>query len=98
MPEGNSYTNLLKLIKLQGYSKDVKVVVGRIKSVSPLEIDMGKYVITEDDMIITETIKNMITGNIGDALNIYRTTKLKNNDKVLVIIDENDFYVIDRVV
>lgn len=98
MPEGNSYTNLLKLMKLQGYNKDVKVVVGKVKSVSPLEIDMGKYVITEDDMIITETIKNMITGNIGDALNIYTTTKLKNNDKVLVIIDEVDFYVIDRVV
>lgn len=99
MTEGNSYSNLLLMMKQQGYNKDTKVVIGKVISPIPLVIDMGKYTIEEDDMFITETIDNLISGSIGDTLtNVYTTKLLKAGDKVLILVDNSDFYIIDRVV
>jgi len=83
MAEGNSFTNLLKLMKTQGYNKDVTITVGAVKSPSPLTIIIDTMEITEEDFIITKTAKTNATAA---------------NDKVLILIDGNNFYVIDKVV
>ena len=83
MTEGNSFTNLLKLMKTQGYNKDVHVTIGAVKSSSPLTIIIDTLEITEEDFIITKTAKTNVTAP---------------NDKVLILIDGNNFYVIDKVV
>lgn len=58
MKEGNAFTNILLLMKEQGYNKDSDILVGKVKSVSPLEIDLGKILLKEEDMFIPETLKD----------------------------------------
>jgi Protein of unknown function (DUF2577) len=105
MKEGNSYTKLLKLMKNQGYNKDVSIVIGKVKSTSPLEIDLGDFTLSQDDIFITETLaeherKVDLSGSGVNVSNGNLTVKssMKVGDRLLVLIDNNDFYVIDRVV
>lgn len=83
MVEGNSFTNLLKLIKQQGYNKDIKIFIGYVKSTSPLKISIGKIVISDGDFFKTET---------------FSKATLNTNDLVLVLLDDSDFYLLDKVV
>jgi hypothetical protein len=109
MAEGNSFTNLLKLMKTQGYNKDVQVTVGAVKSPKPLTIDIDGLVITEGDVIKSQTIQYLIDGMTGTIRNFSPShthsdkvdidiVKLKAGDMVLILIDDNNFYIIDRVV
>jgi hypothetical protein len=81
--EGNSYTNLLKLIKQHGYNKDVYVMIGIVKTTSPLTIDLGDFVIEDDDFYKCSALEISVPAV---------------EDKVLVLRDDNDFFVIDKVV
>lgn len=92
MPEGNSFTNLLQLMKTQGYNKDLHVSVGLVKSVSPLKVMYDSFELESEDFVATQTIRYLIKGLLGDG------EKLKSGDKVLMLIDGNNFYVLDRVV
>jgi len=81
MAEGNAFTNLLRLMKTQGYNKDVHITVGSVKSSGPLTIIIDSIEITEEDFIKTKAAET-----------------LAPNDKVLILIDGNNFYIIDKVV
>ncbi len=83
MKEGNSFTRLLKLMLSEGYNKDVNIVIGHVKKASPLGIDMGEYVIGQSDFYRTKSVVDSAP---------------KIGDKMLILIDGNDFYVIDKVV
>ena len=83
MKEGNAYTNILKLMKQQGYNKDVDIVIGVIISTSPLKISLGSFIIEEDDFYKT---------------NSFVSSGYINDDRVLILIDNNDFFIIDKVV
>jgi Protein of unknown function (DUF2577) len=85
MAEGNSYSNLLRLIKSQGYNKDVNVIIAGIKSVSPLKVRLGDLTLEEDDFMATETGKKAL----GSA---------STSDRLLILVDGDDFYIIDKVV
>lgn len=107
MVEGNSFSNLLKLMKEQGYNKDVALVVAKVVQPSPLVVDMGDFSIYESDgdMFIAETLKTH-KRNIqisSDEVNINEgvltiLTPLQAGDKVYVLMDKDDFYVLDKVV
>lgn len=92
MAEGNSFTNLLKLMQAQGYNKDVRITIGSVKSPKPLTIDINGIEIEEEDFVMSQTIQLIVDGSLSGA------EPMKAKDKVLVIIDENNFYIIDRVV
>jgi len=91
--EGNSYSNLLLLMKNQGYNKDIKIIIAKIKNLSPLSIDMGKYTVDEEDLFITDRITTLNTSET-----IPEDKKLQVGDAVIVLVDEHDFYILDRVV
>ena len=74
----------MKLIKQQGYDKDIIIKVGMVTDISPLTITLNGYEIERGDFFITKTLDEA-----GD---------IAVDDLVLVLVDNNDFYVIDRVV
>lgn len=111
MSEGNAYTNLLKLMKNQGYNKDINIIIGEVKVPKPLKIDLGSFVIDDTDLSMTQTMQFLIDGltdgeiegfvNPHTHSNVIKFPKFKKlapGDKVLVIVENNNFYVIDRVV
>jgi hypothetical protein len=122
MPEGNPYTNLLKMMKLQGYNKDSDISFGKVTSISPLkfkvndfEIEPGDYIITEsliehkreaEISVKTVTATTSQNSNHTHTLTPFEITKaeitvkspLKVGDLVLILIDGDNFFVIDRVV
>lgn len=139
MSEGNSYVKLLQMMKNEGYNKNTNIIIGKVISSSPLEIDMGEYTIKEDDFFIAERLtrhSRIVTLNhqenavreLGDGTEKDKVTSskypsdytddmvspytsfsyqylelkfediLKVGDKVIVLIDNSDFYIIDRVV
>jgi hypothetical protein len=93
LKEGNSFTNLLQLIKDQGYNKDTGIMIGSIKSTSPFRIRLGELTLDSDDFMMSQTIKYMLDGTLP-----YTDDKLKNEDRVIVLVDGDNFYIIDRVV
>jgi len=122
MKEGNAYTNILSIMKEQGYNKDSTFVVGTVVGIDPLSIDMGDYVLDQEDLFIAEhlteydrkvTLKAEIVKGVTEEANLHSHTLLpfeitegtmtfhqllEIDDRVLVLIDGSDFYVIDRVV
>lgn len=91
MPEGNSFTNLLKLMKTQGYNKDVTITVGAVQSPNPLQITLDSIVLDEDDFTKTQTVQDIVDG-------VAPSDPMKVGDKVLMLVDGSNFYIIDRVV
>jgi hypothetical protein len=83
MIEGSPYSNLLKLMKNQGYNKDVSITTGLVTSPSPLTIQIGELTLSGDDLYQTQTAQK---------------AGLATNDIVLVVNDGADFFVIDKVV
>ena len=129
MAEGNSFTNLLKMMKDEGYNKDASMVIAKVKSISPLTINMGKYDITKGDFFMAQHLttytrnvslstssvsgKTSVTHDGGEKAkshshNVLPFTvnsgvltlhsPLAVGDKVFVLIDGDDFYIIDKVV
>lgn len=84
MAEGNPYGNLVKLIKKAGYNKDISIKVGMVTDISPLTITLNGYEIERGDFFMSKTLDDA-----GD---------LAVDDLVIVFTDNNDFYVMDRVV
>lgn len=121
MKEGNAYSNLLILMKEQGYSKDSSSIMGEVTSVSPLRVDVGSFVLEEDDMFIAERLTEH-KRNVSISTNVQGSTStssshshnltnlvinnaemtfhspLKKGDKVILQLDNNDFYLIDKAV
>lgn len=83
MKEGNSYSRLLSLIKTAGYNRDVSVLVGQITKTSPLTISFGDWEVEEEDFAIT---------------NAFKTAAPTTDDKVIVLIDGDNIFAIDKVV
>lgn len=83
MIEGSPYSNLLKLMKNQGYNKDVSIATGLVNSPSPLTIQIGSLTLSGDDLYQTQTAQK---------------AGLASGDIVLVLNDGTDFFVIDKVV
>lgn len=83
MKEGTSFSNLLKLMKDQGYNKDVSISIGVVKKLSPLTVELNGFTIEEEDLSKT---------------NAFEVSSAAEGDQVLVLIDNNDFYLIDKVV
>jgi hypothetical protein len=81
--EGGAFTNILKLMKEQGYNKDIVVKLGIITNVSPLKINLGDFSVVSSDIIKASAFNN---------------SGYKTNDKVIVIIDGNEIFVLDKVV
>lgn len=119
--EGSPFTNLLKLMKTQGYNKDNYVVIGIVSSTSPLTIDLDNITITEGQFFLAERLSehtrditidttsvngDVTVPNSSGTLTSFQITEgtltikspLKNGDYVLVLIDEDDFFVVDKVV
>lgn len=75
MTEGNIYSNLLKMIKNQGYNKDSSMTFGKVLSISPLKIKVNGLEIEEGDFMIVESLTEhkrntqisvkSLTGNTG---------------------------------
>lgn len=101
--EGSSFTNLLKLMKTQGYNKDNHTTVGWVTSLSPLTFKLDGFEITEGDYYIaqrliehTRDVEIETTGITEGKLSI--KDPLKVGDVVIVLIDGNEFFIIDKVV
>lgn len=61
--EGNAYGNLLLLMKEQGYNKDMRIVIGTVKTLEPLVFSLNGFDIEEDDFSMTESVYNLINDN-----------------------------------
>ena len=103
--EGNSYTNLLKMMQQEGYNKDVSITIGKVNSISPLSIVVNNYTIEEGDFYISDHLVKKeyefeieINGSTKQPAKIIIEKPLELNDFVFVMIDGNDFYIIDKVV
>jgi hypothetical protein len=117
--EGNSFTNLLKLMKTQGFNKDNHVTIGKVTSIVPLKILIDSIEISEGDFYIAQRltehtrkmwmeVSEMQTPipTTPEPTEAFRVTEgkimikdpLKVGDLVIVLIDENEFFVMDRVV
>lgn len=112
--EGSPYNSMLDIMKEEGYNKDVSVRVGEISSLSPFKVKLNGYEVDEEDMYISETLSNILKDDLGevtvvhlsgpgDALSDETSTlktknKVKIGDKVLLLIEDETFYLIDRVV
>lgn len=113
--EGNSYSNILAIMKEEGYNQDIKVRIGEVVSPSPLVVKLNGYEIEEEDVFISETIKNLIDDQIGLVtvthlsgindveveevdIKVRPRKPLEAGDKVLVIIEQSDFFIVDRMV
>lgn len=82
MAEGNQYGLLLKLIKEQGYNKDINMGIGEVISASPFKLDYKGLVFEDEDIEKTET-------------SVSRTYAVE--DKVLIMIDGDQIYLIDKM-
>jgi len=122
MKEGNSFSNILLMMKNQGYNKDNDIIIGTVKSILPLKIEIGNFILEEDDFFIVDGLKDSIrdielsvlavAGSTATAsshvhsLQPFEITQatmtikspLKVGDAVLVLIQDSDFYIIDKVV
>lgn len=122
MKEGNSFSNILLMMKDQGYNKDNDITIGAVKSILPLRIEVGNFVLEEEDFFIVEGLKDStreielnvleVTGTTASAsshvhslqpFEIAKATMtikspLVIGDAVLVLIQDSDFYIIDKVV
>ena len=83
MKEGTSFSNLLTLMKDQGYNKDVSISIGVVESLSPLTVKLNGFIIEEEDL---------------SKMNAFETSGAAAGDQVLVLVDNNDFYLLDKVV
>lgn len=99
MKEGSAASDLLKIIKNQGYNKDcyihIGVVIGSKIKIGDLELDSDDYILCEALTKHTKTYKNVSS---GETINFEVQRQLKSGDKVLVVQDGAYFYAIDRVV
>lgn len=108
MAEGNVYSNFLDMFKEEGYNKDTSIKVGKVISVSPLKVDMGGYTIDESDMYLCDSVsylknngigKTTVTHNYGkETVTTVPISPLKIGDRLVVIVQNSSFYVIDRAV
>ena len=114
MAEGNAYGNIINMMKDVGYNKDVKIYIGKVKTLSPLVFSLNGYDIEPGDYFLTETVSNLlgnVTGyttvthlstgmdvEVDEERTVYPVTEAATGDRFLILVDENDFYVIDRVV
>lgn len=106
MKEGNSFSNLLLLMKQQGFNKENDITVGLVKSISPLSINLGNYILVEEDMFIAEQLRDherlvdMVVppATTGTKYTMKIKSPLAVGDSVLVLIQNSDFYLVDKVV
>lgn len=112
--EGNAYTNLLKIMREEGYNKDISARVAKVISVSPLKIAFNGFEIDREDCFLSETVQNLIDDHIGyvtvthlsgmgdaeveEKAELKPRSKLEVGDALLVFIEGSDFYVVDRMV
>jgi hypothetical protein len=123
--EGSPYSNILKLMKAQGYNKDNHVTVGKVTSISPLtfsvqgfDLEPGDYIIAERLVEHTRNITiegtsvtdsqmsvegytphthNITSFNISEGTLTIKSP-LAVDDLVIVLIDEDEFFIMDKVV
>lgn len=104
MAEGNVYSNLVNLIREEGYNKDIYLRIGQVSSISPLKIQLHGYEIIPEDYILCEHVGNLAKNEIGKVkiggtdYKVEPANPLQIGDKILVLVDGDNFYVIDRVV
>lgn len=80
MAEGNAYTNLLKLVKDHGYNKDVGILIGVVTSKTPYNVLLPSGLQLDEDDMII--MENALDADV--------------EDRVLVLNEGNDFYVVGR--
>lgn len=104
--EGNSYTLLLDMIKDHGKNVDTCLSIGTVTSIDPLIVNMGKYEIDEEDIIINNGILETeyeaeVTIEDAGIKDKKSTIKIKpvisEGDNVIIAIFEDDFYLIGKV-
>jgi hypothetical protein len=120
--EGNSFSNILLMMKNQGYNKDNDITIGAVKSILPLQIEIGNFILEEEDFFIVEGLKDSTREIELSVLEVVGLTTSASShvhslqpfeiakatmtiksplivgDAVLVLIQDSDFYIIDKVV
>jgi hypothetical protein len=119
--EGNVYSQLLSIMKKQGYNKDTSILIGTILNPLPnLRIQLGNLVLEREDVLVAEQLTTYLSQykvlnaptdsgscNSGYQANAYPSghvfevehqSRLKTNDKVILLRDEDLFIVVDKVV
>jgi hypothetical protein len=55
--EGNAYSQLLSIMKTQGYNKDTSIVIGTVIAPLPnLRVQVGSLVLEREDLLIAEQL------------------------------------------
>lgn len=107
--EGKQISDYSKLaMEFMGNIREINNImgIGEVKSVDPISIVLPDITLDQDDIILSDGIKNLITPIIpdidGDCTikeDMYKDNQLKSGDKVLVqsIEDGQKFIIIDRI-
>lgn len=105
-PEGNGASQLVQLMRIHGYNKDVNIELGTVTAAPPalkIMIDNMAIELEADDLIVAEQLTKhtrQIKLAGGSAQVLEYQDELKVGDRVIVAeVDEGQTYIIlDRVV
>jgi hypothetical protein len=83
--EGNGFSQMLQIIREHGYNKDVDITIGTVKKAPPellIELDRSGLELDKQDCFVAFGVSDKLTAG----------------DKVIVMSDNNVFFIIDKAV
>lgn len=113
MAEGSVYSNFVNMFREEGYNKDIFIRVGKVTSIKPFKIKLNGYEIEEEDIFLSDSVKYLLDNynepkykiitSLAESTGAPIAMKTEHKpldigDKILVLVEDSDFYVIDRVV
>lgn len=106
-PEGNGASQLVQLMRIHGFNKDVDIELATVTAAPPklkIRIDKMSVELEHDDLIVSEHLtkhsRSVKIGSGGTAQTMEYQDELKVNDRVIVasVNDGQTFIILDRAV
>lgn len=101
--EGNGFSQLVQLMRKNGYNKDIEVEIATVKKPLPdflIKLDKSGLELDKTDCFIanslTEHSRTVVIDGEEKTMTVH--SNIKVGDKVMVVNDEDTFFIIDKAV